>query len=167
MALERLRLLRELGRQLVAGALQLLARGEAAITGTDASGWGTGQVAWLDGGREEEVLIFTRAERRRPINFRELRGCLRVLELWGESGAEEDHRMGGKPGYVPPRVNNEKMELPHPVPLNLYDPFGWSSKKTDEQKADGLIKEINNGRLAMIAMAGMVSQELVTTSKLF
>ena len=24
--------------------------GEAAVTGTDASGWGTGQLAWLDGG---------------------------------------------------------------------------------------------------------------------
>ena len=38
---------------------------------------------WIDGGREECVLVFTEAERRRPINFRELRGCLRVLELWG------------------------------------------------------------------------------------
>ena len=26
--------------------------GEAAITGTDASGWGSGQVAWIDGGKE-------------------------------------------------------------------------------------------------------------------
>ena len=28
-------------------------------------------------------------------------------------------------------------------------------------------KEINNGRLAMIAMAGMVVQELITDKKLF
>ena len=58
-------------------------RGEAAITGTDASGWGTGQLAWLDGGREEVQLEFTEAERRRPINWRELLGVLRVVETWG------------------------------------------------------------------------------------
>merc|ERR1712185_114510 len=58
--------------------------GEAAITGTDASGWGTGQLAWLDGGREEVQLRFTEAEQRRPINWRELLGVLRVIETWGE-----------------------------------------------------------------------------------
>ena len=58
--------------------------GEAAITGTDASGWGTGQLAWLDGAREEVQLEFTEAERRRPINWRELLGVLRVVETWGE-----------------------------------------------------------------------------------
>ena len=59
------------------------ARGEAAITGTDASGWGTGQLAWIDGGREEVQLRFTTAEQRRPINWRELLGVLRVVETWG------------------------------------------------------------------------------------
>ena len=59
-------------------------RGEAAVTGTDASGWGTGQLAWLDGAREEVQLEFTEAERRRPINWRELLGVLRVVETWGE-----------------------------------------------------------------------------------
>ena len=58
--------------------------GEAAITGTDASGWGTGQLAWIDGGREEVQLQFTSAEQRRPINWRELLGVLRVVETWGE-----------------------------------------------------------------------------------
>ena len=33
--------------------------GEAAIAGTDASGWGTGQLIWRDGGREETQLRFT------------------------------------------------------------------------------------------------------------
>ena len=63
--------------------LQPRAHGSAAITGTDASGWGTGQVAWLDGGREETRLRFTAAERRRPINWRELLGVLRVVEQFG------------------------------------------------------------------------------------
>lgn len=63
--------------------------GEAAITGTDASGWGTGQVAWIDGGREEVVLKFTATEKRKPINWRELLGVLRVVEHFG-------HRLHGR-----------------------------------------------------------------------
>ena len=65
-------------------SLEPTARGEAAISGTDASGWGTGQLVWLDGGREEVQLVFTEAEQRRPINWRELLGVLRVVETWGE-----------------------------------------------------------------------------------
>ena len=65
-------------------SIEPAARGEAAITGTDASGWGTGQLAWIDGGREEVQLRFTTAEQRRPINWRELLGVLRVVETWGE-----------------------------------------------------------------------------------
>ena len=57
--------------------------GEAAVTGTDASGWGAGQLAWIDGGREEVQLEFTSAEQRRPINWRELLGILRVFEHFG------------------------------------------------------------------------------------
>ena len=58
-------------------------RGEAAITGTDASGWGTGQVAWIDGGKEESRLRFGTAECRRPINWRELLGIVRIIDLYG------------------------------------------------------------------------------------
>ena len=56
---------------------------EAAIVGTDASGWGTGQLAWIDGGREEVQLEFTDAEQRRPINWRELLGVLRTMDFYG------------------------------------------------------------------------------------
>ena len=58
-------------------------RRPVAVTGTDASGWGTGQVVWLDGAREEASLLFTSAEKRRPINWRELLGVVRVAMLWG------------------------------------------------------------------------------------
>ena len=57
--------------------------GELAIVGTDASDLACGELVWLDGAREETMLMFTAAERRRPINFRELRGALRALEVWG------------------------------------------------------------------------------------
>lgn len=58
--------------------------GEAVLSGTDASGWGTGQVIWLDGSREESFLRFTHAEKRRPINWRELLGIVRVAEMYGD-----------------------------------------------------------------------------------
>jgi len=59
------------------------ALGEIAVVGTDASDFACGELLWIDGAREETRLIFLNAEKRRPINFRELRGTLRALELWG------------------------------------------------------------------------------------
>ena len=56
---------------------------DAVLLGTDASDWGTGQLAWLDGTREEVQLELTRAEHRRPINWRELLGIVRCVEEFG------------------------------------------------------------------------------------
>jgi hypothetical protein len=47
---------------------------------------------------------------------------------------------GGKPGFYP----SFKM-IPHPVPLNLFDPFGFTKKLTPEQKEKKLLAEVNNG----------------------
>ena len=49
---------------------------------------------------------------------------------------------GGKPGYFPAFSS---VELPHPVPLDLWDPFGFTKKMTPEKKEKSLIAEINNG----------------------
>ena len=57
--------------------------GEAAISGTDASDFACGELVWLDGAREELRMVFTQAEKRRPINFRELLGVYRLIERWG------------------------------------------------------------------------------------
>ena len=59
---------------------------------------------------------------------------------------------GGKPGYFP-----TFDEMVHPVPLNLWDPFGFTSKMTPERKEKALLAEINNGRLAQIGIFGMIS----------
>ena len=47
-----------------------------------------------------------------------------------------------------------------------FDPLGLTPK--DAKEFDNLrTKEINNGRLAMIGIAGIVAQELVTSQKVF
>jgi len=47
-----------------------------------------------------------------------------------------------------------------------FDPLGLKPKN-DKDFKDLQTKEINNGRLAMLATAGMIVQELATKEKLF
>ena len=96
---------------------------------------------------------------------------------------------GGKPGFFPAFKGQSLPELKsagapedkyqgidyegptalfpsilHPVPFNLYDPFNFSGKRSEEQKAKGRLAEINNGRLAMIGMMGFVAEAKVPGS---
>jgi len=66
---------------------------------------------------------------------------------------------GGKPGYFP-----SFDMLPHPVPFNLFDPFGNSASRDEAAKAKGRLAEINNGRLAMIGLFGFLSEASVPGS---
>jgi len=82
-----------------------------------------------------------------------------LMELVGEStyalekSGEKHYMRGGKPGFFP----SFKDVIPHPMPLDLFDPFGFSKKMTQEQKDKRLLMEINNGRWAMIGLIGALS----------
>ena len=86
-------------------------------------------------------------------------GCvIGFLEMHGESSlaleadGQKHYVRGGKPGYYP------SFDLmPHPVPFNLFDPFGLTKKMTPEKKEKSLLAEINNGRLAMLGIFGLIS----------
>jgi hypothetical protein len=80
---------------------------------------------------------------------------------------------GGKPGYFPPFKGDVKGVpgdadgrplLPHPVPLNLYDPFNLNRNKSEEWKSKKLQTEINNGRLAMIGLMSLLSEGAIPGS---
>merc|ERR1719217_1824744 len=85
------------------------------------------------------------------------------LEMWSETSAvlkmdgQAHYVRGGKPGYFPKLSRTDEMAFPHPVPLNLWDPFGFTAKMTPERKEKALLAEINNGRLAMIGIFGAIS----------
>lgn len=66
---------------------------------------------------------------------------------------------GGKPGYFPTFKANV-----HPVPLNLFDPFGFTKGLSEEAKSKKLVAEVNNGRLAMLGLFGFLSESKVPGS---
>jgi hypothetical protein len=84
------------------------------------------------------------------------------LEWFSEAGGDKHYMRGGIPGAYP--KFSESDLIPHPVPLNLFDPFGFSAKKSEEAKAQGLIKELNNGRAAMLGIIGFLSEQKVEGS---
>ena len=76
-----------------------------------------------------------------------------VLEFWTNKG----------------NVTMETMFLdPKREPGNLgFDPMGLSVGKTEEQMNDMKLKEIKNGRLAMLAIGGMIHHNWITGEALF
>jgi hypothetical protein len=84
------------------------------------------------------------------------------LEFWDESTGTHYMR-GGKIGAFPD-LSGPDSPLPHPVPFNLYDPFGLAKKASEEKKAKRRVMEINNGRLAMIGIFGFLAESKVPGS---
>merc|ERR1719253_370666 len=90
-------------------------------------------------------------------------GLVLFLELYSEISTDghKHYMRGGKPGDYP---DFDTIALPHPVPLNLYDPLGLSKNKSAEAKARGLRVEINNGRLAMLGIFGFLCEQTIPGS---
>merc|ERR1719440_621794 len=88
------------------------------------------------------------------VGFLEL--CSESSYILGESG-NKHYMKGGKPGAFPKLGN----VMPHPVPFELFDPFGLSKNSSPEKKAKGLLTEINNGRLAMLGIMSFVAESKV------
>jgi len=90
-------------------------------------------------------------------------GAVGFLEMCGEASVfleadgQQHYVRGGKPGYYP----TLKDKFPHPIPFNLFDPFGLTSKMTPEKKEKSLLAEINNGRLAMLGLMSLIAEARV------
>jgi len=86
------------------------------------------------------------------------------LEAFDESQAPH-YTNGRKPGQFPSFKGTDMAEREGGTfILDLYDPFGFSKNASPERKARQLRAEINNGRLAMLAIIAFVSASQVPGS---
>jgi len=87
------------------------------------------------------------------------------FEGWSEASgniSDEPHYMrGGQPGKFP-SFQTFRDEI-HWT-LDLYDPFGYSKKMSQEKKDERLLMEINNGRLAMLGIFGFLCADTIPGS---
>jgi hypothetical protein len=77
---------------------------------------------------------------------------------WFSEAAGTHYMRGGTPGKFPKFSDHSEL-IPHPVPLNLFDPFGFSNGASAERKEMGLIKELNNGRAAQMGIIGFLMEQ--------
>jgi len=101
-----------------------------------------------------------------PANAKwQILAVIGALELWdeasGRSGAEPHYMNGRTPGKYP--SFDLFRDNVHWV-LDLYDPFGFSKKTSQEVKDRRLVIEINNGRAAMLGIFGFICADTVEGS---
>jgi Chlorophyll A-B binding protein len=76
-----------------------------------------------------------------------------------DGGMPHYTKPGGIPGKFPSLDGNA-----HPVPFDLYDPFGISRNASADFKARGRLAEINHGRLAQIGIISFLCEEKIPGS---
>jgi hypothetical protein len=76
-----------------------------------------------------------------------------VLEFWTNKGNVTMETMFSDPSRVPGALG--------------FDPMGLAQGKSDEDMAELQLNEIKNGRLAMLAIGGMIHHNWVTGDPLF
>ena len=88
-----------------------------------------------------------------------------IMELFAES-VPPHYMKGGQPGKFPSFAEAYKdgRGFPHPVPFDLFDPFGTWKNDSPEKKARGLKVEINNGRAAMLGIFGFLAESKISGS---
>lgn len=97
-----------------------------------------------------------------PIMARlQILSVIGLLEIWDEFGGSKDspHYMKGRqPGNYPTfAVFRDNVHFV----LDLYDPFNFNKNMSDEKKAERLVMEINNGRLAMLGIFGFLVADTI------
>merc|ERR1719198_2668822 len=109
------------------------------ITHADISAAGGPADQWdaLPTASKVQILLF--------VGF--LETCSESTYILEQSGMKH-YMKGGKPGAFP----EIKGIFPHPVPFNLFDPFGLSKNASPE---------INNGRLAQLGIMAFVAESKV------
>ena len=116
--------------------------------------------SWLHASHSRRARPAAAGGRAVASSATQLKPYANVCGLFALSESGEKHYMrGGKPGYFP-----TFDEMVHPVPLNLWDPFGFTKKMSAEKKAKSLVAEINNGRLAMLGLMAFLSESKIPGS---
>jgi len=93
--------------------------------------------------------------------------AIAIPEIFSVMTFETPALFSGAGGQLAENVGNPwTIREDHNLGNLGFDPFGLKPKDPQELKKMQT-KELNNGRLAMIAAAGMIVQELATGSKLF
>ena len=105
-----------------------------------------------------------------PLNAKlQIFATIACLEIWDECGGQVGNEAEGMPHYMNGRKPGDYPSMGNfrdnvHFALDLFDPFNLSKNKSEEAKAEGLIRELNNGRLAMIGIMGFLAADKVPGS---
>ena len=121
-----------------------------------------GGISFFDGVSGPAIYQYQQADNIIPAFSANVIGLTLAIEGFNIVGPWSEEA-----GWGPiPAVGVAELKAGHkPGDLN-FDPLNLMPK-TDKDKVSMKTKEINNGRLAMLAIAGIIAQELVTNQPIF